>query len=310
MHRIAVLALGEAQPMEIGMPFQILNRAELGYDVLLCGREAGPVPTAAGWSVNASHGLEALESADTAIVPAFRNAPDGIPDEVAGALSDAHRRGTRMLSICTGAFALAGAGLLDGHRATTHWRYADILARQYPQVTVDPAVLYIDEGDVITSAGVASGIDVCLHLIRRDRGSAAANAVARDIVAAPHRDGGQAQFIDRPALAAPPEDGLAAARAWALERLGQPITVRDLAGSAHASERTFARRFAAETGATPMKWLNAARVDRARELLETTSHGVDRVAHECGLGTAANLRIHFRRATGVSPSDYRRAFAT
>jgi transcriptional regulator GlxA family with amidase domain len=308
-HRVAVLALARALPMEIGMPFQIFDRDDLPYEVVLCGRRPGPIDTTAGWSVNATHGLDAVVAADTVIVPAFRDATAGIPRDVAEALREAHRRGARMVSICTGAFALAGAGLLDGRRATTHWQYTDALAEQHPLVTVDPDVLFVDEGEVITSAGVASGIDVCLHILRVDHGSAVANAVARDIVAAPHRDGGQAQYIERPATPEPRSAGLAATRAWALSRLDQPLAVGDLARHAKASARTFARTFVAETGTTPLKWLNAARIDRARELLETTDLGVDRVAELCGLGTAANLRTHFRRATGVSPSDYRRTFA-
>jgi transcriptional regulator GlxA family with amidase domain len=308
-HRIAVLALGRVLPMEIGMPFQIFDHLDRDYETLLCGRRPGPVDTTSGWSVNATHGLDAVMCADTVIVPAFRNAPHGTPDDVVEALREAHRRGARMVSICTGAFALAAAGLLDGRRATTHWRYTDALASRHPLVTVDPDVLYVDEGDVITSAGVASGIDVCLHILRLDHGSAVANAVARDIVAAPHRDGGQAQFIDRPAASDPGDAGLAATMAWALARLDRPLTVGDLAAHAHTSARTFARAFVAETGTTPLKWLTAARVDRARELLETTGLGVDGIAEDCGLGTAANLRLHFRRATGVSPSDYRRTFA-
>lgn len=299
--------------MEIGMPFQIFDHLDLPYDVVLCGCEAGPVETTAGWSVNATHGLEAVVEADTVIVPAFRDALGEVPAGAVEALRSASRRGARMVSICTGAFALAAAGLLDGRRATTHWRYTDALAERYPLVTVDPGVLFVDEGDVITSAGVASGIDVCLHILRLDHGTAVANAVARDIVAAPHRDGGQAQFIDRPLpgprrMSGVAASGLAATRDWAMANLDRPLTVRDLAAHAHASARTFARRFTAETGTTPLKWLNAARVDRARELLETTALGVDRVSELCGLGTAANLRAHFRRITGVSPSDYRRTF--
>ncbi|WP_460572502.1 GlxA family transcriptional regulator [Humibacter soli] len=308
-HRIAVLALGRALPMEIGMPFQIFDHLGLPYEVVLCGRTPGPVDTTGGWSVNATHGLDAVVSADTVIVPAFRDATDGITDDVADALREASRRGARMVSICTGAFALAGAGLLDGRRATTHWRYTDALARKHPLVTVDPDVLFVDEGDVITSAGVASGIDVCLHILRLDHGAAAANAVARDIVAAPHRDGGQAQYIERPPVAGQRGTSLSATQTWALARLDRPLTVGDLAAHSRASARTFARQFVAETGTTPLKWLNTARIDRAKELLETTGFGVDRVAELCGLGTAANLRVHFRRATGVSPSDYRRTFA-
>ncbi|GAB3794453.1 helix-turn-helix domain-containing protein [Humibacter antri] len=298
------------------MPFQIFDHLDLPYDVVLCGLEPGPVETAGGWTVNATHGLEAVAAADTVIVPAFRDAVDEVPAHAVEALRTAHRRGARMVSICTGAFALAAAGLFDGRRATTHWRYTDALAERYPLVTVDPGVLYVDTGDVISSAGVASGIDVCLHILRLDHGAAVANAVARDIVAAPHRDGGQAQFIDRPPLPEPltgsggSASGLAGTREWALANLDRPLTVTGLAAHAHASARTFARRFTAETGTTPLKWLNTARVDRARELLETTALGIDRVSELCGLGSPANFRTHFRRVTGVSPSDYRRTFSS
>lgn len=311
-HRVAVLALGRALPMEIGMPFQIFDHLDLPYEVVLCGLAPGPVETTGGWSVNATHGLEAVTAAGTVIVPAFRDALGKVPSEVVEALRVAHHRGARMVSICTGAFALAAAGLFDGRRATTHWQYTDALAERYPLVTVDPDVLYVDEGDVISSAGVASGIDVCLHILRLDHGAAIANAVAREIVAAPHRDGGQAQFIERrlrDGMSGVSASELAATRDWAMANLDRPLTVTDLAAHAHASARTFARRFTAETGTTPLKWLNAARVDRARELLETTALGIDRVSELCGLGTPANFRTHFRRVTGVSPSDYRRAFS-
>ena len=308
-HHVAVLALERALPMEVGMPFQIFEDGpDLGYDVNLCGRRRGPVATTGGFTVQAVGDLTTVRGADTVIVPAFR-APDRMPHhDVLEALRDAHAAGSRIVSICTGAFALAAAGLLDGRRATTHWRHATELAERYPAVVVDPDVLFVDEGSIVTSAGVASGIDVCLHLLRVDHGASTANRVARSIVAAPHRDGGQAQYIPRdepPQVAAT----LAATRSWALGRLTDPITVATLARHACTSERTFARVFAAETGTTPLRWLNAARVDRARELLETTDWSIDRVSAECGLGTAANLRTHFRRILSVAPADYRRTFA-
>ncbi|MEU9885469.1 helix-turn-helix domain-containing protein [Sphaerisporangium sp. NPDC051011] len=307
-HRIAVLALDRVLPMEVGMPFHILDRPGLLYDLMLCGRTPGPVETDNGWPLIATHGLDAVGAADTVIVPAFRGYLDGAPDDVAVALRQAHRNGARIASICAGAFALASAGLLDGRRATTHWRYADDLARLYPKVEVDPDVLYVDAGGVLTSAGVASGIDLCLHLLRRDHGSATANAVAREIVAAPHREGGQAQFIRRPP-APPNKTGLGATLAWALTRLDKPLTVADLAAHAQLSTRTFVRSFADETGTTPIKWLNAARVDRARELLETTDATIGHISQVCGLGTPANFRQHFRRTTGTTPSEYRQTFA-
>jgi len=307
-HRVAVLALADALPMEVGIPFQVLQRRRYPYDVELCGERPGPVPTTGGFPVHAGAGLEALARADTVVVPAFNEVDRPLPADVLDALVAAHDRGARLVSICVGAFALAQAGLLDGRTATTHWQYTDLLARRYPRVTVDPDVLYVDEGDVLTSAGVASGIDACLQLVRTDHGAAAANEVARALVAAPHRDGGQAQFVprsDEPAQ----QNALAATRAWALERLDEPLTLADLARHAHVSVRTLARVFVAETGLPPLRWLSTARVDRARELLETTDWGVDRVAQAAGLGTPANLRLHLRRALGVSPSEYRATFS-
>lgn len=308
-HRIAVLALEGVQPIELGMPFHIFDQPDLSYEVVLCARRAGSVATHNGWALVASHGLEGLATADTVIVPAFSGHPDRVPEDVLDALRSAHHRGARLVSICTGAFALAAAGLLDHRRATTHWEFTDELARRHPDVEVDPDVLFVDEGDVVTSAGVASGIDVCLHLLRRDRGAATATAVARRMVAAPYRDGGQAQFIRRPAVSSRATT-LSPTMKWALENLERSLTVADLAGYARISGRTFARRFFAETGTTPMKWLNGARVERAREMLENTDAGVDEIAATCGLGSAANLRDHFRRVTGTTPRNYRRAFGS
>jgi len=308
-HHVAVLALETVLAMEVGMPFQVLGaRTADRYEVLLCAALPGPVATTGGYPVVAAAGLEALTWADTVVVPAFRDPRSVPPAAVLDALRAAHERGARIVSICAGAFALAAAGILDGRRATTHWAHADELARRYPLVEVDADVLFVDEGDVVTSAGVAAGIDVCLHLLRVDHGAAIANEVARAIVAAPHRDGGQAQFIER---SAPPARAttLAATRAWALTRLADPLSVADLAEHAHLAPRTFARNFVAETGCTPLQWLNAARVDRARELLETRDWGTDRIAAAVGLGTATNLRVHFRRLVGVAPGDYRASFA-
>ncbi|PJI94414.1 GlxA family transcriptional regulator [Luteimicrobium subarcticum] len=308
-HRVVVLALPSALPMEVGMPFQVLaDRDQAPYDVSLCGARPGPVATTGGFPLVAPAGLEALATADTVIVPASR--PHGRPlaPEVLTALRDAHARGARVASICVGAFALAQAGLLDGRRATTHWLHAPELAARFPAVEVDPDVLYVDEGDVVTSAGMAAGIDLCLHLVRTDHGAAVANEVARLVVAAPHRDGGQAQFVPR---SPEPErqTALAATRAWALARLDAPLTVADLARHARLSERTLTRAFTAETGTSPLRWLTTARVDRARALLETTALPFDVVAARCGLGTAMNLRLHLRRAIGVTPSEYRATFA-
>lgn len=310
-HRISVLALPTVLAMEVGMPFQIFDGHTVpggGYTVTLSSARPGPVATTGGYPVVAQAGLEALDDADTVVVPAFRQHDRVVEEEVLDAVRAAHARGARIVSICAGAFLLAQAGLLDGRRATTHWRHTAELARRYPLVDVDPDVLFVDEGSIVTSAGVASGIDVCLHVLRTDRGASVANAVARAVVASPHREGGQAQYVESPVMAVP-QGSLAGTRDWALRRLDEPLTVADLARHACTSPRTFARTFVAETGTTPLRWLLAARVDRARELLETRDWGLDRVAEASGLGTAANLRVHLRRAVGVSPSEYRRTFA-
>jgi transcriptional regulator GlxA family with amidase domain len=264
----------------------------------------GPVRSSTGFSVVADAGVEGLRAAETIIVPGIDPSDREFPAEVLEALrsSDA-----RLVSICTGAFVLAAAGVLDGKRATTHWRDAGALASRFPAVEVDPGVLYVDEGRVLTSAGVAAGIDLCLHIMRLDHGAEAANAVARRMVVPPHRSGGQAQFVDRP-LPAARDDGLESTRAWALERLAEQLTVGAMAKHAFVSERSFLRRFRAETGTSPLRWLHAQRVAEARRLLEATDLPVEDVATRCGLGSATNLRRHFGRATRTTPTAYRRAF--
>ncbi|MEU9351002.1 helix-turn-helix domain-containing protein [Streptomyces griseoloalbus] len=309
-HRVAVLVMDDVLPLDLGIPAQVFIAVPGDpYELTLCGRAAGSVPTAAGFAVTVTAGLEAVRAADTVVVPGYAPHLRELPADVLAALTGAHARGRRLVSICTGAFALAAAGILDGRKATTHWKYADELAARYPRVSVDPRVLYVDEGQVLTSAGVAAGIDLCLHLVRRDLGSRTANQVARSLVSAPHRDGGQAQYIKRPL--APDTYGvtLAPTRAWALARLHEPLTVPRLAAHAHMAPRTFARRFVTETGTTPLRWLLAARLDRARELLESTGLAVDHIADQCGLGSPSNLRLHFRRTLGTTPTAYRAAFA-
>jgi transcriptional regulator GlxA family with amidase domain len=309
MHRVAILALETVIPLDLAIPAQVFGyRDEAPYRVTLCAPSPGNVKTTGGYDVVARAGLGAVARADTVVVPGFSPTSRAIPDPVREALSRAMGRGTRVVSICTGAFALAAAGLLDGRRAATHWRYADELAARYPAVTVEPDVLYIDEGPVLTSAGVASGIDLCLHIVRTDHGAKLANRIARRVVVAPHRDGGQAQFIERP-VASPLSGSLEPTRSWALERLGTPLTIRDLARHASVSERTFARRFVTETGMTPLQWLLHQRVLAARELLETTTASVDEIATRCGFGTTASLRTHFRRHLATTPTAYRNAFA-
>ena len=304
-HRIAVLALPDVVAFDLAIPFQLLRRH---YELTLCSAQPGPVQTTSGFPLVAGRGLDALSEAHTVFVPGFAPSAWPPPARVLDALRAAHARGARVASICTGAFALGAAGLLDGRRVTTHWRHAARLAELFPRAHVDPGVLYVDEGDLLTSAGVAAGIDLCLHLLRRDHGIEAANAAARQTVVAPHRAGGQAQFIER--AVAPTDDGsLEATRAYALARLDEPLTVAALARHACTSERTFARRFRQETGTTPLRWLHAQRIDHARRLLEASDLPVEAVARQCGFGSAAILRQHFRRATATTPTAYRRTFA-
>jgi transcriptional regulator GlxA family with amidase domain len=269
-----------------------------------------------GLRVDTGYGLEELLAADTIVVPACARATQRQPPApLVEVLRSAHARGARIASICTGAYLLAAAGLLDGRRATVHWMNAVDFAHRYPRVPVDPAVLYIDHGDVLTSAGTGSAIDLCLHLVRRDHGAAVANEVARRMVVPPHRDGGQAQFA-RPVTPGEPRADLAADSArslapvidWARAHLDQPLSVADLAQRAHMSTRTFARRFTELVGDTPLQWLVEQRVRVAQELLETTDDPVERIARQAGFGTAVSLRQHFRRITSVSPQTYRHVF--
>jgi len=306
-HRVVALVAGEVVAFDLAIPAQVFGRAPQLYDWAVCAPAAGAMPTENGFDVLVPHGLEALERADTVIVPGIGDRAWPLAPEPLAALRAAAARGARVASICTGAFVLAAAGLLDGRRAATHWRYAELLAREFPAVSVDPGVLYVDEGDVLTSAGVAAGIDLCLHIVRHDHGAEAANAIARTMVVAAHREGGQAQFVDRP-LPSAASDGLAATRAWMQDRLSEPLSVEEMARHAGYSARTFARRFRAETGTTPLQWLIGLRVTEARRLLEATDASIEEVAARAGFGGAVALRQHFARVVGTSPTAYRRAF--
>lgn len=312
MKTVAVLALPDVVPFDLVIAGHVFGdpRPHLGqvrYRMLLCGVEPGLVRMAGGVPIGVPLGLGAMREADTVVVPGRFDPEAPVPPAAVDALRAAGERGARMMSICNGAFVLAAAGLLDGRAATTHWAYTDRLAELHPSVRVDPRVLYVDEGNVLTSAGVAAGIDLCLHVVRLDYGAEVANAMARRMVVAPHRPGGQAQFIERPVPDAR-DPGLAPTRAWALERLDQELTVEAMARHAHMSVRHFTRRFRAETGAAPLRWLLEERVRLAQRLLEQTDFPVQRVAERAGFGTATALRTHFRRVAGTTPLDYRRAF--
>ncbi|MFK4084735.1 GlxA family transcriptional regulator [Kribbella sp. NPDC020789] len=317
MHRIGVLALPGVVPFELAIPARIFGGARTGddtplYDVLTCSVDGRPVQTSDDYAITVQHDASVLATADTVVIPPSHmlqeivDAHGLLADDVLRALKEI-RPGTRLLAICTGAFVLAAAGLLDGRPVATHWAEADLLQDLFPAVQVDPVVLFIDDGDVLTSAGVAAGIDLCLHVIRRDHGSAVANAVARACVVPPRRDGGQAQFVRRPI---PPDQdgGTAATRAWAAEQLGRPLSLVELAEHARMSVRTFTRRFRAETGVSPGTWLAMQRLDYARQLLEDTDLTVDQIADRAGLGTGTNLRRQLRDTAGVSPIAYRRTF--
>jgi transcriptional regulator GlxA family with amidase domain len=317
-HRIAVFALDGVIPFELGIPLRIFGAArdEEGtplYEIATCSLRPGPVETDAGFPIVVQHGLDALAEADTVVVPASHELgpvyTEGVLTPPLAEAFTAIRPGARVVSICTGSFLLAAAGLLDGRPATTHWSSADHFQRLFPRISVDPDVLYVDDGDVLTSAGVAAGIDLCLHIVRRDFGTAVANAVARRTVVPPHRDGGQAQYIRRP-LPEPQLAGTERARAWALDRLDQPLTLRQLADRESMSVRTFTRRFREEVGMSPGQWLTRQRVEQARQLLETTELSVDRIAARSGFGTGASMRQHFQAVLGVSPTAYRRTFQT
>jgi transcriptional regulator GlxA family with amidase domain len=310
MHRIGVIAIPPVTAFDLSIPELIFTAVEVdgapAYDVVVCTPQPGVVASTGSVSMVVEHGLDALGGADTVIVTGSGRREDFDP-RVLTALRTAQAEGRRIASICTGAFALASAGVLDGRPATTYWPYTDELTRRFPRVNVQPSVLYTDDGSVLTSAGVAAGVDLCLHMIRLDHGAAAANKVARLAVVAPVRHGGQRQFIDSPL---PPERGtsLAETRAWALERLEDELTLKDLAACAHTSVRNLNRRFHAETGLSPLQWLLHQRVDRARELLESTTLPIDQVARLSGLGSSESLRQHFVRRVGLPPSAYRSSF--
>jgi AraC family transcriptional activator FtrA len=293
-----------------------LSRPELGpdwYRFETCSLKGASVSSQYGMRMKVANGLERMTAAGTIVIPGWAGIDEPVPPPILEALRSAHARGARVLSICSGAFVLAATGLLDGRQATTHWRYAEALQRRFPKIGIDANVLYVDEGSILTSAGSAAGLDLCLHLVRRDYGSKVANQVARRLVIPPHREGGQAQFLERPvedrAGGAEQRGSLAVLLDEIRKRPGKPWPIAELAGLAAMSKRTFMRRFRAATGFSPADWVTRARVDAARELLENTKLSIDRIAEHCGLGTPTTLRHHFRKKVGLSPTQYRKGFS-
>ncbi len=309
MHKVAVLVLNDVVPLDFGIAYQVfgLARQDGGkvYEVVVCAPKR--TIRAGGFDMQVHHGLDVLSSAETILVPGSEDPFGEISKAVTTALYRAHERGARIASICTGAFILAASGLLNGRRAATHWRFADDLAKLYPEATVEPNVLFVDEGRIVTSAGASAGVDMCLHLVRRDYGQSVAADTARLVVAPLHRDGGQAQFIRHEPPGSP--TSLTPLIDWMRENLDSSHTVDGLAARANMSPRTFARRFHEQTGTTPLQWLVIARIDRARELLEESETSIDQTAFLSGFGSAVTFRARFRRIVGLTPTEYRRRFS-
>ena len=312
--RVAVLAYNDLCTFEFGIVVEVfaLRRPELNvewYDLEVCSLERGPIRAMGGIRVEARRGLRGFQQAGTIVIPGWRNADEAPPKALVKALRAAHADGARLVSICSGVFVLAATGLLDGKRVTTHWRYVDRLTSRFPNVRVEPDVLYVDEGSILTSAGSAAGIDLCLHIVRRDYGAEIANQVARRLVMPPHRDGGQTQYVRDP-VPSEAAGGLAPVLAWAQSHLGKPWRVDDLARKAAMSGRTFARQFRLQTGTTPHQWLIHQRLLAAQRRLEETDEAIGQIAEAVGLETAATLRHHFSRVLGTTPTAYRRRFST
>jgi len=313
LRNVAVAACDDAPVFEIGVVCEVFGTDRTadglpGFDFALCAAEPPPLRTSSGFLIDTRYGLERLAEADLIAIPGWHFPDREPPEALLDALRAAVDRGARVMSLCSGAFVLAAAGLLDGRRATTHWRYAAKLRERYPLVELAPDVLYVDEGQVLTSAGTAAGIDLCLHIVRMEFGAEVANMIARRMVVPPHREGGQAQYIETPMPDGRRDGAVGAALTWALEHLDEDIGIDVLANRAHMSSRTFVRRFAAAFGGSPHQWLLSQRLTLARRLLETTDLGIDEVATRAGFGSAAALRVHFSRRLDTSPLAYRRTF--
>ncbi|MGB3352395.1 MAG: helix-turn-helix domain-containing protein [Mycobacterium sp.] len=318
MHSVAILAYDGMSGFESGVAAEIFGMTELSerfsaglvspwYSVKLCS-EQPEIRLLGGATVRTSYGLDDLAAADTVVIPSVSDVAQPISPELVSAIRAADSRGARLVSICSGAFALAAAGVLDGRSATTHWIYVDLLRERYPAITIDPAPLYVDNGRVLTSAGCAAGLDLCLHIVRSDHGARVANDVARRLVIAPHRGGGQAQYIETP-VPEPTTDGrIAAGMAWALENLDSTITLDDLAAQSTMSRRSYLRQFAKATGTTPIKWLIAQRIQASLALLESSSFSVEQIADRVGFDSPVTYRYHFVRQMRTTPSEYRACF--
>jgi transcriptional regulator GlxA family with amidase domain len=312
-HDVAIVVYDGFTPFELGVACEVFGNdrwvtpGDPWYRLFICGENSAPVTADDGFQILVPHGLDALSKVDTVIVaPTYR--PEEVSESVFEALRQAHARGCRILSMCGGAFVLAEAGLLDGRRAATHWADCDELARRYPLLSVDSGVLFVDEGDILTGAGSAASIDLCLHIVRLDYGSEVATRLARQLVVPPQRDGGQAQYIEKPLPLLDSSNLFADTVAWVQEHLDEPVTVEDLAARSAMSPRTFARRFQVTTGTTPYQWLLRQRVQLAQRLLEVSDLSIEEVAEKSGFCTAGNLRKHFSRVVHTSPHAYRHAF--
>ncbi|CDG82004.1 GlxA family transcriptional regulator [Janthinobacterium agaricidamnosum] len=312
-HTIALIAFDGISPFHLSVPCMVFgdDLARLGiprYRLLICAQQTGTVRTMSGFNIEVEHDLSAVEQADTVIVPAWRDPDETPPEVLLEALRSAQRRGARIVGLCLGAFVLAEAGLLDGRAASTHWAWGDDFAKKYPKVKLDRKALYVDDGDIMTSAGTAAAIDCCLHLLRRDHGAEAANKIARRMVVAPRRDGGQAQYIEQPVRQGSGGDLLASTLDWAIAHLDQSLTLDTLAQKAAMSRRNFTRRFKMKCGSTVSQWLLNHRLAASQRLLETTDTAIERIAEAVGFGSAVSLRQHFMAAFSISPAAYRRQF--
>jgi transcriptional regulator GlxA family with amidase domain len=315
MHTIAVIAFDGISPFHLSVPCIVFgdDLLKLGvprYRLLICGERRGRIATMSGFDIEVKHGLGSLKQADTIIVPAWRTPSERPPEPVLRALRQAHDRGSRIVGLCLGTFVLAEAGLLDGRTVSTHWAWADEFERAYPDVTLDRHAIYVDEGDILTSAGTAAAIDCCLHLVRRDLGADVANRIARRLVVAPQRHGDQAQYIENPVHKDDVPDALSKTLDWAMAHLKQPLCVEQLADRAGMSLRTFSRHFRKKTGTTVIPWLLHHRLAAAQRLLETSHHSIDQIAEDVGFGSTVSFRQHFARTFSISPASYRRQFHT